>query len=300
MKLGFQKLVGYEAIFSCAFCKREYGKELYRLNDMKEKSFTVLPHTDNYWYADPLIWEKDGKEVVFLERVDRQTGLGCIACSDITDGSWKEPVPVIEETYHMSFPMCFEWDGELLMIPETEMNQSVNLYRCVEFPYQWKKIGEFLKGRRLVDSIVWDKEDDRVVILASEYNPDDDFYTMYYKYELFKEEGQIKVRDRGKVSDSYTLMSRMAGPVIAEKVDLVPVQRSTLGIYGYSVQFCERGEEFPDKRIKELLPADFNAARHDNGMERKLIGAHTYSQSSHFEVIDIQYLVYNRNKWRRK
>lgn len=300
MKLGFQKLVGYEAIFSCAFCKREYGKELYRLNDMKEKSFTVLPHTENYWYADPLIWEKDGKEVVFLERVDRQTGLGCIACSDITDGSWKEPVPVIEETYHMSFPMCFEWDGELLMIPETEMNQSVNLYRCVEFPYQWKKIGEFLKGRRLVDSIVWDKEDDRVVILASEYNPDDDFYTMYYKYELFKEEGQIKVRDRGKVSDSYTLMSRMAGPVIVEKVDLVPVQRSTLGIYGYSVQFCERGEEFPDKQIKELLPADFNAARHDNGMERKLIGVHTYSQSSHFEVIDIQYLVYNRNKWRRK
>ena len=96
-KLGFQKLVGYEAIFSCAFCDREHGKELYKGNDIKGKVFTVLPHTKEHWYADPLVWEKDGKEVVFLERVDRRTGLGCIACSDISDGSWKEPVPVIEE-----------------------------------------------------------------------------------------------------------------------------------------------------------------------------------------------------------
>ncbi len=300
LKLGFQKLVGYEAIFSCAFCNREHGKELYRENDIKDKVFVVLPHTECYWYADPLVWEKDGKDVVFLERMDRQTGLGCIACSDISDGSWKEPVPVIEEAYHMSFPMCFEWGGELLMIPETEMNQSVNLYRCVEFPYRWEKIGEFLKGRKLVDSIVWEKEDDKVSILASEYDPGDVFYTRFYRYELYKKEGGIGVCDGEKGSDPYTLRSRMAGPVIGEKEPLVPLQRSTSGIYGYSVQFCKKGEKLPDKQIKELLPASFNGAEHHNGIGRKLLGVHTYSQSSRFEVIDIQYLVYNKNKWRKK
>ncbi len=299
LKLGFQKLIGYEAIFSCAFCTREHGKELYRTSSMKDTVFSVLSHTKEYWYADPLLWEQEGKEVVFLERVDRRTGLGCISCSDITDGSWKEPVPVIRENYHMSFPMCFEWGGELLMIPETEMNKSVNLYRCVDFPYQWDKVGEFLKGRKLVDSIVWSKEEDKVSILASEYDPNDVFYTRYYKYELCKKNGHIDVCDKGKVSDFYTLMSRMAGPAIKEKVPLVPIQRSTSGIYGYSVQFCEKGKYLPDKQIKELLPADFNVMRHNNGIGRKLIGVHTYSQSSHFEVIDIQYLIYNKNKWRK-
>ena len=180
------------------------------------------------------------------------------------------------------------------------MNQSVNLYRCVEFPYRWEKIGEFLKGRKLVDSIVWEKEDDKVSILASVYDPGDTFYTRFYRYELYKKEGGIDVRDGGNGSDSYTLRSRMAGPVIGVKEPLVPLQRSTSGIYGYSVQFCEKGEKLPDKQIKELLPASFNGAEHHNGIGRKLLGVHTYSQSSRFEVIDIQYLVYNKNKWRKK
>ncbi len=300
LKLGFQKLIGYEAIFSCAFCRREQGKELYQLNEIKNKTFDVLPHTNDYWYADPLLWEKDGKEVVFLERVNRKTGIGCIACSDITNGSWTEPIPVIEESYHMSFPMCFDWNGELYMIPETEMNQSVNLYRCMEFPYHWEKAGEFLKGWRLVDSIIWKKDEEKVQLLASEYNPEDDFYTRYHSYELCRKVDHIEGKDLGRESDIYTLKSRLAGPVIGEKIFFVPIQRSTPGIYGYSVQFCEKGEKDPGKQVKELLPADLNASRHNNGIGRKLLGVHTYSQSSHYEVIDIQYLVYNKDKWRKR
>lgn len=292
-KLGFQKLIGYEAIFSCAFCTRSSGHELYREDNAKNKEFEVLPHSEDYWYADPLMWEKDGKEVVFLERVDRKTGIGCIACADITDGSWKEPVPVIEEPYHMSFPMCFYWGNELYMIPETEMNQSVNLYRCTEFPYQWEKAGEFMKGWRLVDSVVWSDEESRVQLLASEYDPEDDFYTRYHAYELHRSGDQIEAADLGRISDSYTLMSRMAGPVIEGDAPLVPIQRSTSGVYGYSVQFCRKEEKAPGGCVKELLPADFRKMGH------KLLGVHTYSRSSHYEMIDIQYLVYNRNKWRK-
>ncbi|MDO4304780.1 MAG: hypothetical protein Q4D94_12790 [Bacillota bacterium] len=292
-KLGFQKLIGYEAIFSCAFCARSPGHELYREDNSPNKGFEVLPHSENYWYADPLMWEKDGKEVVFLERVDRKTGIGCIACADITDGSWKDPVPVIEEPYHMSFPMCFYWGNELYMIPETEMNQSVNLYRCTAFPYQWEKAGEFMKGWRLVDSVVWSNEESRVQLLASEYDPKDDFYTRYHAYELHRRGAQIEAADLGRISDSYTLMSRMAGPVIEEDTALVPIQRSTPGIYGYSVQFCRKKENVPGECVKELLPADFY------NMGHKLLGVHTYSRSSHYEMIDIQYLVYNRNKWRK-
>lgn len=291
-KLGFQKLIGYEAIFSCAFCTREPGRELYKECDIKNKAFQVLPHSEKFWYADPLLWEKEGREVVFLERMDRYTGRGCIVCVDITGGVWSEPKPVICEEYHMSFPMCFEWGGELYMIPETEENCSVNLYRCVSFPEKWEKAGEYLKGRKLVDSVVWDKGEDRICFLASEYNPEDDFYTRFYRYELLRKGNAVEVRDLGRVSSEYTLSSRMAGPVTEEQ--MAPVQRSTSGVYGYSVQFCKKDEEIPGQQVKELLPAEFEHMGH------KLLGVHTYSQSSHYEMIDIQYLVYNKNKWKKR
>ena len=293
LKLGFQKMIGYEAIFSCAFCEREPGKELYQDNFRKNKKFHVLPHSEEYWYADPLLWEKDGKEVVFLERVDRRTGRGCIACADITEGVWKEPTAVIEEPFHMSFPMCFEWGNELYMIPETEMDQSVHLYRCVEFPYVWESAGAYMKGWRLVDSVVWNQEDDKIQFLASEYDPKDDFYTRYHAYELRRAGEQIDFRDLGRISDEYTLMSRLAGPVIEDEAPLAIVQRSTPGVYGYSIHFCEKGEQIPGRIIKELLPSDFA------NMGHKLLGVHTYSRSSHYEMVDIQYLVYNKDKWRK-
>ena len=294
MKLGFLKLLGYEAIFSCAFCEREYGNELYRDNLRKNKKFQVLPHSEEYWYADPLLWEKNGKEVVFLERVDRKTGRGCIACADITDGVWQTPTAVIEEPFHMSFPMCFEWENELYMIPETEMDQAVNLYHCIEFPYVWENMGKFMKGWRLVDSVVWNRDDDAVQFLASEYDPTDVFYTRYHAYELRRTGDHIDFSDLGRVSDKYTLASRMAGPIIIEEdVPIAITQRSTPGIYGYSLQFCEKDEKIPGRIIKELLPSEFT------NMGHKLLGVHTYSKSSHYEMLDIQYLVYNRNKWRK-
>ena len=293
LKLGFLKLLGYEAIFSCAFCEREYGNEMYRDGFRKDKKFQVLPHSEEYWYADPLLWEKDGKEVVFLERVDRKTGRGCIACADITDGVWQTPIAVIEESFHMSFPMCFEWKNELYMLPETEMDQSVHLYRCIEFPYIWENIGKYMNGWRLVDSVVWNQDDEKVQFLASEYNPTDDFYTRYHAYELRKTGDHIDFSDLGRVSDKYTLASRMAGPIIEEDMLIAIAQRSTPGVYGYSVQFCEKNEKTPGKIIKELYPFEFAHMGH------KLLGVHTYSQSSHYEMLDIQYLVYNRDKWRK-
>ena len=48
LKLGFQKMVGYEAIFSCAFCEREPGRELYHSNFRKEKKFQNCKHNKQF------------------------------------------------------------------------------------------------------------------------------------------------------------------------------------------------------------------------------------------------------------
>ena len=141
--------------------------------------------------------------------------------------------------------------------------------------------------------MLWSQNDGNMQFLASEYDPKDDFYTRYHAYELQRADGQIKCRDLGRISDKYTLRSRMAGPVIEDKVPLAIVQRSTPGIYGYSIQFCKKEEYLPGRIVKEILPSDLI------GMGHKLLGVHTYSRSSHYEMLDIQYLIYNKDKWRK-
>ena len=294
LRLGIKKLIGYEAIFSCAFCKREEGAELYTDRRRDDKEFVLLPHSEDYWYADPLIYEKDGNEVVFMERVDRRTGLGCIACADISSGEWTTPVAIIEEPFHMSFPMCFSWGEEFYMIPETEMSECINLYRCTQFPYNWEKVGEYLHGLRLVDSIILSKSDDKIIFLASEYKPEDDFYTRFHCYEIQKDGQTIVFRDLGRISENYSLNSRTAGPMIEGEMRLFPLQRSTSGIYGFSVQFNRYDGKVPGVLQTELLPQNVSIKG------KKLIGVHTYSISTHYEVIDVQYLVFNKNKWRKR
>lgn len=306
LRLGFMKFIGYEAIFSCAF----------RPSGCRE--WIALPHTDDFWYADPLIYARDGRQIVFMERVNRHTGIGSIVASDITEGRWTAEIPVIEEPFHMSFPMIFEWDGELYMIPETEMNDAVNLYRCIEFPYKWAHAARLLEGTKLVDSVVTGITSERVDLIASEYLPEDDFYTRFRRYAIRKNsEGQIEAVDIGIVAEKYTLQSRMAGYPMTEDgrhipdmgeytVDgkaatppektgstVYPVQRSTSGVYGYSVMFME-DDPCNGRTLRELLPdsvRDDGIRMYDvKGKIPRLIGVHTYSRTEHVEVIDIQYL----------
>ncbi len=277
LRLGFMKFIGYEAIFSCAF--RRLGSD---------DEYCFLPNTDDYWYADPLICVRDGRQIVFMERVERHTGIGCIACADITDGTWGEIVPVIEESFHMSFPMCFEWGGELYMIPETEMDKRINLYRNTEFPYKWERVEGFMEGCRLVDTVLTGRSagDERLDFLTSEYKPGDDFYTRFRRFALTRgAAGEITCEDLGLVSEDYTLQSRMAGYPIPGDRAVYPVQRSTSGVYGYSVMMYA-GDPADGKLIREILPGSIRLDK-----PRRLIGVHTYSLSDQYEVIDVQYLV---------
>lgn len=290
--LGIKKLAGYEAVFTWGIRGRINGQELY-----KEKSsaapFTIYPHSENYWYADPLLCEYDNRQVVFMECMDRKTGIGSIGYVDLKESYTPAPQVkiVIKENYHMSFPMTFLWGDELYLLPETEMNASLVLYRCTSFPEKWEKTAELLQGHRIVDSVLIKAQGSRASFLASEYDPEDPKSTRFCRFDLVKETTGISAVWHGTDQNDYTYNSRTAGGIIENRI--IPLQRSTPGIYGYSIQF----HTFKDSEIlemcREILPSDLPVA----GRHKKLIGTHTYSQSSEFEVIDVEYLVFDRKKW---
>lgn len=292
-RLGIKKLIGYEAIFTWAFRKRTIGKELYQEQESGE-AFSVFPHSDRYWYADPLIYEYNNKEAVFMECLNREKKRGAIGVVEISGDTVTSPRIVIEENFHMSFPYIFEWNHVLYMLPETEMNCSIVLYRCREFPYEWEKIGEFLPGHKIVDSIVENMSEDKVMFIASEYRPDDDFYTRFCRYEMCYQNGNLHMEYKGPVTEEYSLESRMAGPLI--NYNILPIQRSTSGIYGYSIKFKRWEDGKVAECLKEVLPNEIAL----NGYKYRPIGVHTYSRTSNYELIDIQYLVFNKDKWKNK
>ena len=112
----------------------------------------LVPPIDRYW-ADPHVLYRDGKFYVFIEEYLLATEKGYISVIAIDkEGRAEEPIKVLEQPYHLSYPFVFEHAGDLYMVPESMENGTVSLYRCVEFPSKWEFIKNLLDNIRAVDS----------------------------------------------------------------------------------------------------------------------------------------------------
>jgi hypothetical protein len=111
----------------------------------------LLPPKDRLW-ADPFPALHEGHHwILFEERIS--AGPGRIAAVEVgPSGVIGTPIPVLERPYHLSYPFIFEWDGATYMIPETEENRTVELYRAEDFPTRWTLDRVLLSDLRAVDA----------------------------------------------------------------------------------------------------------------------------------------------------
>jgi hypothetical protein len=89
--------------------------------------------------ADPFLICRKGCWHLFFEafRKDRQLGeIGLAVSSDIL--SWEYQKIVLRESFHLSYPYVFEWDGNYYMIPETLGAHEIRLYQSRNFPDEWQ------------------------------------------------------------------------------------------------------------------------------------------------------------------
>ena len=99
-------------------------------------------------YADPFLFERDGRHHLFVEDVPPGTDRGVISHVELRPGNDPgTPVPVLQADHHLSYPFVFSHGGEVYMIPETGDVAQIRLYRAARFPTEW----EF--DRVLVDDI---------------------------------------------------------------------------------------------------------------------------------------------------
>lgn len=112
----------------------------------------ISPPQDRFW-ADPFPVRSNGAYFVFVEEFLRKESKGHISVIELDgNGSTGPPIRVLEQDYHLSYPFVFEWKSERYMLPETRAKRTVELYRCVEFPYDWELATVLMNDVNAVDA----------------------------------------------------------------------------------------------------------------------------------------------------
>ena len=101
--------------------------------------------------ADPFLFVKDDELYLFYE-LQHWDDPGCIAMMKTKDlKTWTNPQIVLSEHFHLSFPYVFEDHGEIYMIPESQENDSIRLYKANENLTSFCYVRTLLKQDRTKD-----------------------------------------------------------------------------------------------------------------------------------------------------
>ena len=258
---------------------RQNGKPLFDAGpEVDRAGFRWLDPPKGHFWADPFAVEHEGRNWVFFEDFSYQESRGCISCAELTaDGALGSPVRCLEGVnHHLSYPHVFRSGGDLFMIPESFDSESVDLYRCQEFPSQWTWVATLLRGR-FVDTTVWQHDGLWWLMTTSaEHDARSDSLLLFYSDAL---------NDRwhfhpGNPISTDIRNNRGAGRVFEAGNRLIRPSQNCCPIYGHS---------FTMNKITELSPTRY--AEHAFKTVTPwdgLSGLHTYNWVRNVEVIDGQ------------
>lgn len=113
---------------------------------------TLQPAGDDAW-ADPCLVEDGDRRLLFVEEFAQDmSGNGIIVCLELrADGSADRLGIALEESFHLSYPQPFRWQGQWYMTVESGAARRVSLYRADDFPLRWTRVSDLIEGRTCVD-----------------------------------------------------------------------------------------------------------------------------------------------------
>lgn len=137
------------------------------------------------YVADPFMIIDDGKYYVFFEVFNWETLQGDIGYAESNDGyNWEYKKIILDETFHLSYPYVFQWQNDYYLIPESNEDLSVRLYRAVSFPEKWEYLGNLLSGYHYSDPSIFQYDDKWWLFVTN--TPDDGVMNLYYSNNLFE------------------------------------------------------------------------------------------------------------------
>jgi hypothetical protein len=241
--------------------------------------YLLMPCPEDRFYADPFLFEKDGRTFLFFEDFRYEEGRAVISCCELgSDGTPGESFEVLRCPFHLSYPFVFEDEGAIYMIPETRGNRMVELYRATNFPTTWTAEAVLFRDVHMVDATIH-KVNGKFWMFAGVSNgmySTCDELCLFFADEL---KGPWRPHSNNPVV-SDVRRSRPAGRLFYDQGRLIRPSQDCGIAYGYAVVFSEvltlSETEYEEREISRLEP----------GVITGCIGTHTYNRTEQFEVVD--------------
>ncbi|KAB5491519.1 MULTISPECIES: hypothetical protein [Flagellimonas] len=253
--------------------KEQLSKSFFRFK-------RIVPPKDRFW-ADPFIFEKDGKYYVFFEELIYKNGLGNISVLELDEkGNYSEPKIVLEKDYHLSYPFLIEDNGNLYMIPETAENKQIELYKCDQLPLKWSLEKVLMKDVQAVDTTIISHENTYWLfcnIKENEGSSTSNELFLFYADNLVTNNWTPHPKNP-IVSDVSS--SRPAGKIFEYNGHLIRPSQNCAKHYGHGMQL---------QMIKVLTKEDYQEINLQSiypNWEKDLVSTHTINQTGKLTVID--------------
>lgn len=256
-------------------------------NKIRTKDFSrftqILPPKDRFW-ADPHIIKEKDTYFIFIEELIFKENKGFISVIEMDDkGNYLEPVVILKKDYHLSFPFIFKEKEDFYMIPESSQNRSIDLYKCIDFPYKWECVKTILKDINAADTIIILKDHKYWMFTnivenkgASKY----DELFLFYADSLMSD-NWISHPENPIVSDVQN--ARMAGKIFFENGKMYRPSQNCSNHYGYGMSINEI-IELNEKTYKEVKLESI-----DPNWSKKIKSTHSFSTVEGLTVIDAEY-----------
>lgn len=242
-----------------------------------DQPFVPIPNHKNYWYADPLLFEDDGRVFLFCEAFNIKEQKGELAVLEWKNGTWTKSEIIITNQYHMSYPNVFKDGMKYYMIPESAECGSLELYVAEDFPYVWKKECNIIENANLADPTFFEFEGNLYLYAWDETGGK--FKGCIYKLDLFNKRCSLVTEYHYQDN-----VARPAGYFIKNNDEMLRPAQNSKNMYGEGILWykVKLGKDGFSEEIVDVLDVKKVKIGKYNGEKR----IHTFSSCNKLEVID--------------
>jgi glycosyltransferase involved in cell wall biosynthesis len=244
-----------------------------------KSSYKLVRDDGKRFYADPILFERGGRTWLFCEEFPFETERGILAVAEVApDGNVGPMRPVLERPYHLSYPFVFEDGGQIWMIPETQQNRTVELYRAVEFPHRWEHERNLIEGLSACDATLLRRDGVYSLLLTASHR----LSTSWDSLRIFESQSLAGpfMPHATRLAAVDARHSRSGGALLWRGADLLRPTQDCMRLYGGGLVLT---------RVDRLTRDDFvqtEVAEIGVCKPAAITGTHTYSKSSSFEAVD--------------
>ena len=259
---------------------------MYDLQDKMSTSFwrfkKIIPPRDRFW-ADPHVFFKDNTYYIFIEEFIYKKKKAHISVIEMQQsGNYSDPVKVLEEPFHLSYPQIFEYNKTVYMIPETQKANSINLYECTAFPTEWKHRATLMDSVVAVDSTLL-FHNNKWWLFSNIAEPEGTSFNELY---LFYADNLLSQKWNSHPMNpviSDVRRARSAGKIFENGGKLYRPSQCGSPYYGYGIKLNEidilTENEYREREIAFIEPT----------WDKKLNGVHTFCHEDRLTMIDGDY-----------